>query len=218
MRDRDAEIDHKVGDRNPHDRFVENDHERGREQQPNDPCISCPVQRLCVGVASRFDARVEFGWCARCQIGNGAFGHEVDPIISVRNGTKRNSNACYRHPTRRWPACRGQRVEGNAGAIRYRFMIPQTADTARATASAASVTSTAVVSAPSVNRTAVRARSSATPIAVSTCDGSSLPAAHADPLEQITPSRSSSSSTASPLVPGNTNETVPAEVAPRDRR
>ena len=53
-----------------------------------------------------------------------------------------------------------------------------------------------------VKRTAVCATSGGTPIASSTCEGSSLPAAHADPLEETTPRRSSSSSTASPLVPG----------------
>ena len=60
-----------------------------------------------------------------------------------------------------------------------------------------------------VNRTAVCATSGAIPIASSTCEGSSLPAAHADPLEETTPRRSSSSRTASPLVPANVKLAVP---------
>ena len=47
------------------------------------------------------------------------------------------------------------------------------------------------------------------PIASSTCDGSSLPAAQADPLEQTMPRCSSSSSTASPLVPGKAKAACP---------
>ena len=47
------------------------------------------------------------------------------------------------------------------------------------------------------------------PIATSTCEGSSLPAAHAEPLEETTPRRSSSSSTASPLVPAKVKLAVP---------
>ena len=44
------------------------------------------------------------------------------------------------------------------------------------------------------------------PSASSTGDGASEPAAQAEPLEQTTPWRSSSSSTDSPLVPGKQNE------------
>ena len=62
------------------------------------------------------------------------------------------------------------------------------------------------MSASKVNRSAVWATSAGMPIAVSTCEGSSLPAAQAEPLEQITPCRSRSSSTDSPLIPGSTNE------------
>src|SRR5699024_11320561 len=59
---------------------------------------------------------------------------------------------------------------------------------------------------PRLSRTEVCAPSGATPQATSTCEGSSAPAAHADPEEVITPRCSSSSSTASPEVPGKQNE------------
>src|SRR5699024_3388105 len=57
-----------------------------------------------------------------------------------------------------------------------------------------------------LNRTEVNATSASMPHASSTWDGSSEPAAQADPLEVITPRRSSSSRTASPEIPGKQNE------------
>ena len=63
-----------------------------------------------------------------------------------------------------------------------------------------------MTSASKVNRTAVWAVSAGIPIAVSTCEASSLPAAQAEPLEQTMPCRSRSSRTDSPLRPGSTNE------------
>ena len=51
-----------------------------------------------------------------------------------------------------------------------------------------------------VKRTLVCATSAAMPSAVSTCEGSSEPTAQAEPLDAVTPQRSSSSSTASPEV------------------
>src|SRR5699024_11142586 len=81
-----------------------------------------------------------------------------------------------------------------------------TAATAAPTESAAGSRSSAPTSPPKVNRTEVCATSGATPQAMSTCEGSSAPAAHADPEEVITPRCSSSSSTASPEVPGKQNE------------
>jgi hypothetical protein len=60
-----------------------------------------------------------------------------------------------------------------------------------------------------VKRTAVCATAGVTPIATSTCEGSSLPAAHAEPLDETTPRRSSSRRTASPLVPANVKLAVP---------
>ena len=74
------------------------------------------------------------------------------------------------------------------------------------TAAAASCSSAAVTVASKLKRTAAWATSASTPIARSTGEGSSEPAAQAEPLEQMTPSRSSSSSTDSPLVPGKQNE------------
>src|SRR5206468_8065505 len=51
--------------------------------------------------------------------------------------------------------------------------------------------SSAVVERPSEQRTAPIAQSSGTPIATSTCDGSMLPAVHADPPDTPMPLRSS---------------------------
>ena len=78
--------------------------------------------------------------------------------------------------------------------------------TAMLTAAAAWRSSSALTVESKLNRTAVWATSGSTPMASSTGEGASEPAAHADPLEQMTPWRSSSSSTDSPLVPGKQKE------------
>src|SRR6478752_5582755 len=78
--------------------------------------------------------------------------------------------------------------------------------TAAWTAAAAASRSSRVTAASKLKRTAVWATSAGTPMAVSTADGASEPAAHAEPLEQTTPRRSSSKSTDSPPVPGKQNE------------
>src|SRR5699024_10024065 len=80
-----------------------------------------------------------------------------------------------------------------------------TAATAALRASAAARRSLEVTS-EKLNRTEVNATSGAIPQASNTWDGSSEPAAQADPLEAMTPRRSSSSSTASPEIPGKQND------------
>ena len=74
------------------------------------------------------------------------------------------------------------------------------------TAAAASGNCAAVTVESKLNRTAVWAISGSMPMASSTGEGASEPAAHAEPLEHNTPWRSSSSSTDSPLVPGKQKE------------
>src|SRR5690606_34509293 len=69
-------------------------------------------------------------------------------------------------------------------------------------ASAACAACSAVVSPPSVRRTEDCASCAGIPRASRTGLGSSLPAAQAEPLEAVTPRRSRSSSTDSPLRPG----------------
>ena len=59
-----------------------------------------------------------------------------------------------------------------------------------------------VVSAPRLMRMAALARSGATPMAESTCDGEMLPLWHADPAEHATPRRSSAMSMDSLSTPG----------------
>ena len=59
------------------------------------------------------------------------------------------------------------------------------------TASPASLISSAVVHLPSEKRTAERARSTGKPIASKTCDATTEPTMHAEPLDAQTPSRSS---------------------------
>ena len=71
-----------------------------------------------------------------------------------------------------------------------------------ANASIARVTSSSVVSSPSDTRTALRARASPS-IAVTTGDGSLVPALHALPLETLTPSRSSAATSSAPRQPSN---------------
>ena len=68
------------------------------------------------------------------------------------------------------------------------------------TACAAARPCSKVIDDGKVKRTLVCATSAAIPKAVSTCEGSSEPTAQAEPLEAVTPRRSSSSSTASPEV------------------
>jgi len=62
-------------------------------------------------------------------------------------------------------------------------------------------TSPVALLAPNENRTAARVNSCDSPIALSTCDGSREPTAHADPLETATPSRSSPSNSPSSSQP-----------------
>jgi hypothetical protein len=61
--------------------------------------------------------------------------------------------------------------------------------------------SSAVVHLPSENRTAERALSIGKPIASKTCDATTEPTMHADPLEAQTPSRSSAISNISESSP-----------------
>src|SRR5690625_6436596 len=75
------------------------------------------------------------------------------------------------------------------------------ASTCSTAVSAVSICS-AVTPGPRVKRTAVWATSAGMPRAVSTWEGSSLPAAQAEPEEATTPHCSRASSTDSPLMPG----------------
>src|SRR5216684_6805160 len=68
--------------------------------------------------------------------------------------------------------------------------------------------SSAVVLHPRLSLSELRASSVLRPIASSTCDGSTAPAAHADPIETSTPSRSSAISMLSPSTPGNVRLSV----------
>src|SRR2546422_8204188 len=63
-------------------------------------------------------------------------------------------------------------------------------------------TSSRVLSLPNENRSAATPSSRGTPIAVSTCDGSTAPVEHAEPEEQAIPARSRCISRASLSVPG----------------
>src|SRR5215831_11150030 len=74
--------------------------------------------------------------------------------------------------------------------------------------SSTAATSSVVFSRPSENRTRELARFFSTPIALMTCDGSSDPAEHAEPLEAQTPSISSPASKAMLSDPSTTNDTV----------
>src|SRR5262249_24327582 len=56
---------------------------------------------------------------------------------------------------------------------------------------ALSATSAAVVKAPKLSRIALPTSPSESPIATSVCEGSAEPLAHAEPVEQATPARSS---------------------------
>src|SRR5216117_940740 len=79
--------------------------------------------------------------------------------------------------------------------------------------------SSAVVERPSEQRTAPIAQSSGTPIATSTCDGSMLPAVHADPADTPMPLRSSPrtmDSDSSFLVRHVESESDALEVQPED--
>ena len=111
-----------------------------------------------------------------------------------------------RTTTRSWSA--------NAEAIAHRRVVAgsppsaPSADTASRSEPATSRATCSVISPPKLNRTAVWATTGSMPIAMSTWDGSSRPAAHADPLEHTTPRCSSSSSTASPLMPGKQNDAI----------
>src|SRR5690625_2100487 len=72
----------------------------------------------------------------------------------------------------------------------------------------------AVTPGPRVKRTAVWETSAGMPRAVSTWEGSSLPAAQAEPEEATTPHCSRSSSTDSPLMPGKQKEACPGRRSP----
>src|SRR5207237_5285247 len=63
-------------------------------------------------------------------------------------------------------------------------------------------TSSAVFCLPNENRRAATPSSRGTPMAVSTCDGSTAPVEHAEPEEQAIPARSRCISSASLSVPG----------------
>ena len=63
--------------------------------------------------------------------------------------------------------------------------------------------SSSVVAYPVVRRRLPSDSSMLSPIASSTCDGSSEPDAHAEPLDAATPARSRASNTSSPLRPAN---------------
>src|SRR6185312_13497445 len=78
--------------------------------------------------------------------------------------------------------------------------------TAAASSAAAVSRSASETSEAKLNRSAVWATVRSTPMALSTADGSSEPAAQAEPDEHTIPRRSSSSSTDSQLVTANQNE------------
>ena len=82
------------------------------------------------------------------------------------------------------------------------------------TATAAASRSASVTEESKLNLTAVWATSASMPSASSTGDGASDPAAHAEPLEQTTPWRSSSRSTDSPLVPGKQKDATDGSRSP----
>src|SRR5262249_15031550 len=69
-------------------------------------------------------------------------------------------------------------------------------------AAATASTSSIVLSLPNENRSAATPSSRGTPIAVSTCDGSTAPVLQADPEEHAIPARSRCISNASLSVPG----------------
>ena len=68
--------------------------------------------------------------------------------------------------------------------------------------------SSAVVFQPRLIRSELRASATVRPIARSTCDGSTAPAAHAEPIDTSIPSRSSAISMLSPSTPGNVRLSV----------
>src|SRR4029077_18553251 len=78
----------------------------------------------------------------------------------------------------------------------------RTFSTTRGKAPVTASTSSMVLSLPKENRSAAMPSSRGTPIAVSTCDGSTDPVLHADPDEQAMPARSRCISRASLSVPG----------------
>ena len=80
-------------------------------------------------------------------------------------------------------------------------------------------TSASLLPCPRLNRTAPRARSLGTPMAISTCEGSTAPVEQADPPEAATPARSRCMSRASLSAPGTaTLSTCGARSPPRRSR
>src|SRR5208337_2644494 len=79
--------------------------------------------------------------------------------------------------------------------------------TAGMIAATASISS-AVLFLPRLILSELRASATLRPIARNTCDGSTAPAAHAEPIETSTPSRSSATSMLSPSTPGNVRLSV----------
>src|SRR5207245_1798680 len=78
----------------------------------------------------------------------------------------------------------------------------RTFSTMRGSAAATASTSSMVLSFPNENRSAATPSSRGTPMAVSTCEGSTAPVEQADPEEQAIPARSRCISNASLSVPG----------------
>src|SRR5256886_14771164 len=77
-----------------------------------------------------------------------------------------------------------------------------TFSTIRGSTAISASTSSVVFSLPNENRSAATPSSRGTPMAVSTCDGSTAPVEHAEPEEQAIPARSRCISSASLSVPG----------------
>src|SRR5579862_5293536 len=113
-----------------------------------------------------------------------------------RDGAVHSAGHCDQHP-RLHRALTSDR--GSAVATRR-----HTAGMISATASISS----AVLLQPRLIRSELRASATLRPIARSTWDGSTAPAAHAEPIETSTPSRSSAISMLSPSTPGNVRLSV----------
>src|SRR5208283_4444851 len=111
-------------------------------------------------------------------------------------------------PLRNWRGSGRLRREPHRNADDIVVLLAQNRRHTAGMISAAASISFAVLLQPRLILSELRASALLRPIARSTCDGSTAPAAQAEPIETSTPSRSSAISMLSPSTPGNVRLTV----------